>query len=115
VTTIYRVQGIDGRGPWRPGFSRLWITDGDRPLPPPWHEEFDAASVIRAARGDVMGCGCRSLEQLREWFMQEELTRLRSLGYFVVRMQVDRVLAESSNQVVFARHQPLAMDVETIE
>jgi len=23
---ILRVQDSDGRGPWRPGFSRLWVT-----------------------------------------------------------------------------------------
>jgi len=109
---VYRVQAIDGRGPWRPGFSHVWVDDIAKP--PAWIEEFNVRAVLRAANGDVTGCACRSLDQLRRWFTQDELNRLRVLGYFVVRLEVDRILAESKHQVVFARKQPLAMDVETV-
>lgn len=111
---VYRVQGIDGRGPWRPGFSDRWVSDDDTPLPPPWFEEFGTRIVHGCRPHEALGCGCRSLDQLSKWFKPEELQRLRMLGFHVVRMEVDRILAESENQVVFARSKPLAMDVESV-
>jgi hypothetical protein len=112
---IYRVQGIDGRGPWRPGFSHRWVEDCDRPLPPPWFEEFGTKIMRGLKATEFVGCGCRTLEQIDKWFIPRELDRLCVLGFHLVCMEVDRVIAESENQIVFARSKPLALDVETIE
>jgi hypothetical protein len=114
---VYRVQDREGRGPWRPGFSAKWLHDSDLPLPAAFFEEFgwrlaDVPRMFR--RGEFGGCGCRTLEQLARWITSTEAERLRVYGYVIVRMTIDRVLAESENQVVFARRKPLSQDVEII-
>lgn len=39
-TTIYRVQDAEGRGPWRPGFSKYWVCDrDDHDVLIPWMKE----------------------------------------------------------------------------
>lgn len=57
---------------------------------------------------ECMGCGCVSLEQLSKWFTDRELERLHGLGYRLVMIWADRIIAESTNQVVFTRKRPLA-------
>jgi hypothetical protein len=89
----------------------MWLDDSDVPLPLAFCDEFgwkmaDVPRMFR--RGEFGGSGCRTLEQLMCWFTPTEQERLRSYGYSIVMMTVDRVLAESPNQVVFARHQPLS-------
>jgi len=38
---VYRVQDKEGRGPWRPGFSQIWVeTRLDHMFLPPWYVEF---------------------------------------------------------------------------
>jgi hypothetical protein len=104
---ILRIQDAEGRGPYKPGMSRHWV-DADGPPPPPtWMQEFGDVRA-QCAPDECMGCGCRSLEQLFKWFTPTERVRLRALGYSIVVMWVDRIIAESENQVVFARKKPLA-------
>lgn len=107
--TIFRVQDADGRGPFKPGFSRHWLNPSPsaRDLLPPWMSEFGMGILRLAHPGDHIGCGCRSMEGLRRWFDDGELDRLRGYGYQVVSMSADRILAESVNQTVFARALPL--------
>jgi hypothetical protein len=63
---------------------------------------------------ECMGCGCRTLDQLFKWFTPTERVRLHALGYRIVTMWVDRIIAESPNQVVFARRKPLAMSATVL-
>ncbi|MCK0507967.1 hypothetical protein [Aromatoleum anaerobium] len=108
---IYRIQDSDGRGPWKPGFSRLWVEDrDDHDLLIPWYQEFGQVH-LRAIVGMHIGCGCRSEDQLRRWFTQTEYARLVEYGYRAVRMPVGRILAESNIQCVFERAKPLRRDV----
>lgn len=101
---VWRMQDIDGRGPWRPGFSSKWVEDKEVRHLPPWTDEFDVAAINKAARpGTAIGCGCRSLSQLRLWFTSSEYARLVRYGYQAVQMSADRILAESQVQCVFQR------------
>lgn len=62
-----------------------------------------------------MGCGCRTLEQLRRWFSPSEYAKLVGYGYRAVKMQAGRILAESEIQCVFERAKPLREDIEPVE
>jgi hypothetical protein len=45
---VYRVQDVEGRGPWRPGFSRLWVRDrDDHDNLRPWVEQFGVGIIPR--------------------------------------------------------------------
>ncbi len=105
--TIYRVQGHDGRGPYKPGFSESWVDeDRDGSEHPPFFEEMGWEILQKAPQGYAIGCAFRSLEALRRWFSETELSRLRAYGYAVVTMEADIILGESERQLVFARRRP---------
>ena len=116
-SAVFRVQDKDGRGPWKPGFSQRWVED--RPA-----EEYAALVPLPLQFGDVLrrsivgmslGCGCRTLEQLRRWFTPTEYATLRRFGYHAVKMEAGRILAESDIQCVFERAKPLREGVEPVE
>ena len=101
------MQAHDGRGPYRPGFSESWVDqDRDGSDHPPFFEEMGWDILTKAPRGYAIGCAFRSLEALRRWFSETELSRLRAYGYAVVTMEADIILGESERQVVFARRRP---------
>jgi len=113
---IFRVQDKDGRGPWKPGFSHRWVED--RPDEEfntlvPWPVEFGDIRK-KAIVGMSLGCGCRTLDQLRRWFTSSEYSTLRKFGYCAVKMEVGRILAESKIQCVFERVKPLRDDVDPV-
>jgi len=112
MTTIFRIQDAEGRGPWRPGFSMRWSEPrDDMDNLHPWFVEFSHRAIMESARGFI-GCGCRTLPQMQRWFTPREYAKLIALGFTCVRMQVDRVLAESEIQLVFDRMLPLHRDVK---
>lgn len=111
---ILRIQDADGRGPYKPGFSGVWCDNFGPPPPPTYMEEFPG--VLRRMNENAhYGSACRSVEQIRKWFTPTELLRLHLLGYRLVAMEADRILAESKNQLVFMRRKPLNVDVEFLE
>jgi hypothetical protein len=111
--TVYRVQDNEGRGPWRPGFSRVWVENrADHMLLVPCFRQFNM-NHLRKDRH--VGCGCRTMEQLRRWFTVSEYERLRGLGYQAVLMAVNKIVFESDIQCVFERKKALAVDFEPIE
>lgn len=115
--TVYRVQDKHGRGPWKPGFSDRWVED--RPDEEyaalmPWPVQFPNV-LKRAIVGAHLGCGCRTLDQLRRWFTPTEYATLRRFGYSAVQMEVGRILAESDIQCVFERSKPLREGVEKVK
>jgi len=112
MARVYRIQDREGRGPWRPGFSRVWCDaeygPGVEPLPP-WGVEFGLALIERRGLpGEHYGCAVRKPQELRRWVSATERRRLAELGFNVVSVRADRVLAESRNQIVFASRTPLA-------
>lgn len=116
MNTIYRVQDSAGRGPWKPGFSDNWVEDRSAEefaALKPWIEEFGLI-LHRRTPGYRLGCGCRALFQLRRWFTAGEYATLRRWGYHAVKLNVDRILAESKTQCVFERAQPLSESIEPV-
>lgn len=114
MTTVYRVQDKDGRGPWKPGFSHRWVEDReDHNNLPPWFVEFGRIDS-RGIYGMTMGSACMSAEQLRRWFTASEYATLRKFGYQAVKMDAC-VLAESEVQCFIQRAKPFNEDVEVVE
>lgn len=108
--TVYRVQDAEGRGPYRPGFSHRWV-DEDHDRNPPFMVEFNwpLSSVPgRWLPGEHGGCAFRTLDALYRWFSPSECRRLDALGYSVVSMTADRIIAESDKQLVFGRWKSLS-------
>lgn len=115
---VFRVQDADGRGPFKPGFSRLWADEdfapGMKPLPT-MMEEFGWGLIEREGRpGEHFGTAVRSVEKLGAWFPQSEQRKLKSLGFNIVSLVPGRVIAESENQLIFARKAPLRCGVIVI-
>jgi len=116
---ILRVQDAEGRGPYRPGFSAVWCDSFGPPPPMTWLEEFPhlGRRVRRLQReygGAHFGCGCRTEQQIHTWFTPTERYRLAKLGFQLVAMHVDRILAESPTQLVFLRERPLTEGIEVL-
>jgi hypothetical protein len=108
-TLIYRIQDKDGRGPYKPGMSAQWADkDRDESTRQPFYYEFGMDVIKKAIYGQSIGCGFRTIKQLRAWFSDSERAMLRSLGYNIVTLEADNILGESSNQLVFACNSPLA-------
>ena len=117
METVFRIQDVNGRGPYKPGFSRVWL-DADHEEAKahlvPWFEELGRVDRL-ALYGSVVGCGCVSVEQLRGWFTPSEYGRLVGHGYRAVKMDRVRILAQSSIQCVFERAGALSEGVEPFE
>lgn len=110
-TKIYRIQDKDGRGPWRPRFSHKWVIDrADLENLKPFFLEFPSIQLKRGC-----GSGCRTLVQLRRWFVKDEYTTLIQYGYNAVEIYINEILAESEFQVVFYRDLPFHKDVHIVE
>ena len=108
---IYRIQHpSDGRGPFRPGRSHEWIDavgEAMRVTKPATIDEFGADLFNGAPSNMSYGTGVRNIYSLAEWFSSEERLTLASMGYQVVRLDIDLVVRESTHQVVFGRRTPL--------
>lgn len=107
---LWRVQDIDGRGPYRPGFSRYW-SSLDGPTVLPWWTEIGLSleqAIARIPQNMHGGSAFASLDQLAAWFTAEERERLDAFGFVIVRFRPDKIIAETPTQVVFAQNHPLA-------
>lgn len=103
---VYRVQDSEGRGPFKPGFSKLWVqTRTDHENLQPWFIEFGRIDRD-VLTGETSGSACRSIEQLRRWFTKGEYRKLKKYGYKAVKMNVDRIIAESTIQCFVGRAKP---------
>lgn len=112
---IYRIQDKDGRGPFKPGFSNIWIyprADHENLLP--WFTEFGRIDQ-QVKPGYFSGSACRSIKQLQRWFNPREYLVLKQLGYNAVRLEADSILAASSIQCFFERKKPLNKRTEIFD
>ena len=113
---VFRVQDAEGRGPYRPGLSHKW-TDDDHWRNQSFFVEFGwSVEKVRTLwnRNESGGCGFRDLVGLHRWFGASECAKLDELGYSIVRMVADRIIAESRQQLVFARKKPLWVEYEML-
>ena len=115
---VYRVQDRKGRGPFKPGMSKRWADQDFAPgmqAIPTLLEEFGEDILDREGLpGEWFGSAVTSPQGLLKWFSPTEWPRLYRLGYRPVQMFADRILAESENQVLFARRRPLYRQVRVI-
>ena len=112
-SAVCRIQDADGRGPYKPGFSHLWSEREGGPLPIylAFPDVIDRAHKIVSKRGGAVGCAFRTLEQASAWFSPTEVLTLAKLGYSLVWIQPEEVLAENDDQLVFWTRIPLAKAV----
>ena len=113
VKHVFRVQDSEGRGPFRPGFTKQWIEDTgvDVGTHPPiyWELGIDPRRLGELIpEGMHAGVGCVSEQQLRSWFSRTELRRLFKFGFSVVKFVPDEIIAETPTQVLFAHRTPLS-------
>lgn len=107
MTIIYRIQDIDGRGPWKPGFSGRWVEyRDDHQLLQPWYIEFPDLKFEKNWR---YYCGCETIEQLQRWITREEYATLRILGYRSVIIDECEIVARSDIQCVFRKREKLTV------
>jgi hypothetical protein len=109
---VFRVQDKDGRGPWKPGFSHIWVrVRRDHDNLKPFFMEFSID--FNSITGHI-GCGCLSVPQLKRWFSKREYKTLLSFGYRCVKIEAEKILASSDIQCVFSRRIPLNESVEVM-
>lgn len=112
---VYRVQDADGRGPFKPGFSKVWVQERkDHENLQPWFVEFGRVDQ-KVITGETAGSACKTLEQLRRWFTKKEYKQLQKYGYKAVKMEVNRIIAESDIQCFVGRAKPFSESVETVK
>lgn len=115
MDTVYRIQDKDGRGPFKPGFSHVWVENRpDLANLPAWFEEFGRVDKLLCTY-ETAGAGCKTLAQLKRWFTKKEYKKLKKYGYKAVEMNVDRIIAESKVQCFFGRGKPLRKDIKVIK
>ena len=109
---VFRVQDREGRGPFKPGFSKMWCDDDFAPGQenlPTFLEEFGFDIIDRLGKpGEYYGSAVRTIAEICRWFSATERARLASLDYNIVSLRANRILAESKNQLLIARRAPLA-------
>lgn len=112
---VYRVQDIDGRGPFKPGFSNIWVKyRADHDNLKPWFVEFGRVDR-QILYGETSGSACKSIKQLRRWFTKPEYKILKKYGYKSVKIEVDRIIAESDKQCFVARTIPFYRSVKIVK
>ena len=104
---VYRIQDSEGRGPFRPGFSHIWRDERGEDFPPWYAEMPEVLAKLQGEQQFAIGTGCKSHEQLRKWFTEDEYYRLVLLGYSAVELDADKTYGESENQCVFGRRKLL--------
>ena len=109
---LLRMQDANGRGPYKPGVSKLWV-DGTRDFSlPALQEDFglDFKPMVQAAfhRGLHLGTAVRGVDRFNEWFTSTERVKLAMLGYKIVDATNCEVLGETNWQVVIGSPKPLS-------
>lgn len=102
---IYRVQDKNGRGPWQPNFSHVWIEmreDHDNLIS--MYNEFHCTQLF--FEFPFLISGCLTVDQLKRWFTESEYRTLLRYGYKAVEVPEVKILASSSIQCVAGRDLP---------
>lgn len=105
---LVRMQDDEGRGPWRPGFSRVWMTDKTPKIGAPIFMDRRLLSVVGKAHADGLHIGCAvRLDKISLWFTPQDVERLSSLGFFLVDASRCKVLLETDQQALVGWRKPL--------
>jgi hypothetical protein len=103
---IYRVENDAGQGPYRLGHGVMWnklFNPEQRPFP----SMDPGLEHILASKKDLIKdffFGFNSLEQLRDWFEDEELISLDNIGFKIKTFDVpDALIIEGSAQLLFKK------------
>ena len=106
MSFMYRVQDVDGRGPFKPGLSKFWIIERpDHENLLPWTAFVSRNELSRwHQRYRHLGCACRSIEELRRWFIPMEYETLLLMGYQAVKLLGCEVLWQDNTQCVIGRN-----------
>ena len=82
---------------------------------PTWMQEFGADLIDRLGKpSEFFGSAVRNVGDLTKWFSSAERLKLDALGFNIRSMKATRILAESDNQLVFARSMPLTFKATII-
>lgn len=109
---LYRIQDADGRGPWKPGFSKNWIDwHKDDSLCPPIQVEFPnwkAVIQIAGIRGfTAFGCCVAGMAGLHRWFTPDEMRRLARFGYNLIDASAMTPICTGKSQIIAGWTRPL--------
>ena len=111
---IYRIQDREGRGPYKPGETELWQDKEGEALPP-----LPIPAILKFRRSipkdHHMGFGFQSMEQLRNWFSDGEISRLYYRGFQIVSMGATGILMKDGKQVLFHRRFPFNEGCEAVK
>lgn len=114
-STIFRVQDLYGRGPWKPGFSHKWIVPReDHNNLVPWYIEH-GNFLDQLPDNKHFGTGCLSIKQLRRWFIKAEYKKLQKFGYQAGMLKDCEIIKKSDIQCVFFKNEPLKYTFTTIK
>lgn len=93
---IYRVENREGLGPYRNTDWQPWEHGNALTHPCP---RFDKGlNYIKSCEK----CAFKSYRQLRDWFTKEELAELKTMGYDIIKLEVDRKLIRfGKKQIVY--------------
>lgn len=114
VARVFRIQDREGRGPFRPGFSQMWLDEdiGNRASLPTWMEEFGLEEATAAmSAGFTVFSAVRTVDKIRDWFSDSERQRLYGFGFYLVEVPNSVVLRESQHQLLCCRQLPLTFGV----
>ncbi|TXH10077.1 MAG: hypothetical protein E6R04_06500 [Spirochaetes bacterium] len=106
---IVRIQDSEGRGPWRPGVSRLWELPSGPVRCHPVQEDFkNLEEIVSGAHRRKLHIGCAIRQNnIGRWFSRGELEKLYEFGFGWVDCEECEILAESKHQAVVASQKPL--------
>lgn len=111
MPVVWRVQNSEGRGPYKPGFSKQWLDGNSRRACVPWWIELGLPMVAAhdSLRGNMhTGCAFETEAKAKEWFSRSELRRLSKLGYHLVQLNVDVIRYRTPTQLVVQSNTPLS-------
>lgn len=109
MVQLIRLQDKDGRGPWRPGFSKLWMDEEGPDLGLPIHEDFkDFYTLTQNAHRQEKHIGTAVREnKVNLWFTGNEMKKLFSMGFKFVDCSDCEILVENDRQAIIASRLPL--------
>ena len=106
---LWRIQDEHGRGPFKPGFSHVWADENFAPgiVPlPTLREDFGPAIYQQLVGPYHYGTAVRDKSMIGKWFSCTEQAKLFALGFSLVSLRPDVIIAESEHQVLFGRIKP---------